>query len=127
MKLRIKGNSLRLRLTRGEVHQLDERGEVQDQVRFEPGSSLIYRVKRDAHVATLAVSLGENAIEVLVPEQAAREWCHSELVTLEYSKHTEDGELQIVVEKDFSCLVPRAGEDESDQFPHPLAERPAGS
>ena len=61
-----------------------------------------------------------------MPDQAAREWCNSELVTLEYSKHTEDGELQIVVEKDFSCLVPRAGEDESDQFPHPLAARPAG-
>ena len=25
----------------------------------------------------------------------------------------------ILVEKDFQCLAPREGEDESDMFPHP--------
>jgi hypothetical protein len=29
--------------------------------------------------------------------------------------------LKILVEKDFACLAPREGEDESDMFPHPKA------
>ena len=34
----------------------------------------------------------------------------------------DDGaKLAILVEKDFACLAPREGEDESDMFPHPDA------
>ncbi|MGH8167708.1 MAG: DUF7009 family protein [Woeseiaceae bacterium] len=29
-------------------------------------------------------------------------------------------ELSILVEKDFACLAPREGEDDSDKFPNPL-------
>jgi hypothetical protein len=29
--------------------------------------------------------------------------------------------LRILVEKDFACLAPREGEDESDMFPNPLS------
>ena len=32
----------------------------------------------------------------------------------------DGGVLNILVEKDFACLAPREGEDESDMFPHPL-------
>ena len=119
MKLRIKGDSVRLRLTRPEVGELDERGEVEDRVRFAAGAALVYRVKRDAVVATPTAAYDRNTIEVLIPEQAARTWCNTDVVTLEYTKQTAEGRLQIVVQKDFSCLVPRVGEDESDQFPHP--------
>ena len=119
MKLRIKGDSVRLRLTRPEVRELDERGEVEDRVRFAAGAALVYRVKRDAVVATPTAAYDRNTIEVLIPEQAARTWCNTDVVTLEYTKQTAEGRLQIVVEKDFSCLAPRVGEDESDQFPHP--------
>ena len=32
----------------------------------------------------------------------------------------DDGEkLSILIEKDFACLAPRAGEDEADMYPHP--------
>jgi hypothetical protein len=40
MKMRIKGDSVRLRLTRGEVRELDERGEVSDRLRLAPGAEL---------------------------------------------------------------------------------------
>jgi hypothetical protein len=30
--------------------------------------------------------------------------------------------LNILVEKDFACLAPRAGEDERDMYPHPNAD-----
>ena len=32
-------------------------------------------------------------------------------------------DLQILVEKDFACLAPREGEDDSDAFAHPNTAR----
>lgn len=124
MKLRIKGDSVRLRLTQGEVHALAEAGSVSDAVHFAPGSTLEYRVRRDAAVDVLTASFDSSVIEVRVPERTALEWCASDLVTLECSRQTPAGTLRLLVEKDFTCLVPRAGEDESDHFPHPRT--PAG-
>lgn len=42
MKLRIQGNSLRLRLTQKEVAQLRDRGHVKSFIEFAPGHSLVY-------------------------------------------------------------------------------------
>jgi hypothetical protein len=124
MKLRIKGDSVRLRLTQGEVRALADQGSVADAVNFSPESRLEYRVRR-APVATLTAHYDSSAIEVCVPDEMALEWAASDLVTLEYTRHTPEGDLRLIIEKDFTCLVPRAGEDESDHFPHPKA--PAGA
>jgi hypothetical protein len=58
-------------------------------------------------------------IEIQVPEGVAREWCASELVTLDAVQRDGAADLRIVVEKDFACLAPRSDEDEADNFPHP--------
>jgi hypothetical protein len=42
-------------------------------------------------------------------------------VTLAHEQALPDGSLRITLEKDFACLAPREGEDESDNFPHPQA------
>lgn len=120
MKLRIKGDSLRLRLTRTEVQRLDESGTVEERVNFAGGASFVYRLKRDAQICALQASYADGAVEVRVPERIAQEWCRSEKVTLESVQRTSaNAELRIVVEKDFACLAPRAGEDESDNFANP--------
>lgn len=125
MKLRIKGSSLRLRLTQGEVQQLAETGEVQEQVPFSASATLTYRLKRDSKIKDITANYIGNLIEILIPERASREWCASDRVTLEHSQRVAGGELRVTLEKDFACLAPRAGEDESDNFPHPQA--PPGS
>ena len=120
MKLRIKGDSLRLRLTRGEVSQLDERGTVDDQVRFGGGAALIYRLRRDATVGALTASFAQGVVEIRIPDRSARDWANSNDVTLAGAQPIAAGEeLRIVVEKDFACLAPREGEDESDNFENP--------
>ena len=121
MKLRIKGNSLRLRLTQGEVQQLAETGEVQEQVPFASNATLTYRLRRDSKINDITATYTGNIIEILIPERASREWCGTDRVTLEHSQRVPDGELRVTLEKDFACLAPRAGEDESDNFPHPRA------
>jgi len=121
VKLRIKGSSLRLRLTQGEIQQLAETGEVQEQVPFAANTALIYRLRRDSEIHDITVTYNGNIIEILIPERTSREWCGSDRVTLEHSQHVPGGELRVTLEKDFACLAPRAGEDESDNFPHPQA------
>jgi hypothetical protein len=120
MKLRIKGDSLRLRLTQGEVNELEAHGVVADCVRFGGSNSLLYRLTRDRHAQAITASYVDGVIDVRLPEQAALSWCRSNEVTLSGSQPAAtDAELRIVVEKDFACLTAREGEDESDNFPNP--------
>ena len=124
MKLRMKGDSLRLRLTRGEVQQLAEVGRVEEHVHISPHGVLVYRVQRAPAAATLGATFADGVIEIQVPEAVARDWCASELVTLDAVQHHGAVDLRIVLEKDFSCLAPRTEEDESDNFPHPNDRSP---
>ncbi|HEX3844734.1 MAG TPA: hypothetical protein VHV80_10250 [Steroidobacteraceae bacterium] len=119
MKLRIKGDSLRLRLAQGEMRALADRGEVEDRVSFAGGAALRYRVRVDMNNKDISVSYKDNLIDILVPRALAERWCVTELVTLSATETVASGELRIVLEKDWACLAPREGEDESDNFPHP--------
>jgi hypothetical protein len=119
MKLRIKGDSLRLRLTRTEVQQLAQRGLVEEQTHFAPSGSFGYRLRRAPQARQLAATFDDAVIEIQVPEAAAREWCDTELVTLQNVQRVGGVELRITVEKDYACLAPRTDEDESDNFRHP--------
>lgn len=121
MKLRIRGDSLRLRLTQGEMRTLAERGEVEDRISFPGGTALRYRLRVDSGNNDISAAYGSNLIDILVPEPLAERWCGTDLVTLSASQATGSGELRIILEKDWACLAPREGEDESDNFRHPLA------
>jgi hypothetical protein len=121
----MKGDSLRLRLTRGEVAQLAQSGRVEEEVHISPRGLLIYRVQRTPAAAALGATFADGVIEIQVPEGVAREWCASEVVTLDGVQHDGAAALRIVVEKDFACLAPRSDEDESDNFPHPKDRSPA--
>jgi hypothetical protein len=119
MKLRIKGASLRLRLTQGEVRALIDDGRVQEEVPLGGGTSLTYRLSRDATTERIAATLNDGVLDIRVPDALARRWCASDQVTLAENQQAGAHTLRIVVEKDFACLAPRTGEDESDNFPHP--------
>lgn len=115
MKLRLRGNSLRLRLTRNEVCRLAEVGLVEEAVVFggSTESILVYRVRSgESDDAT------HNAgrIEVVVHSAAVTEWANG---TSEGIYFETGAGLRVAVEKDFRCLAPRDGEDDSDAFEHP--------
>jgi hypothetical protein len=122
VKLRIKGPTLRLRLSQGEIRALLEEGLVEERVPFAAGVNLVYRLRRDAAADEITASFRNGVVEIRVPERNAREWCTTELVTLAHEQALPDGSLRITLEKDFACLAPREGEDESDNFPHPQAD-----
>lgn len=122
MKLRIKDNSIRLRLTRGEVDRISTEGMVEAAVAFADGGKVRYALERSGSGGTEA-SWSERGLVVRVPEAMLRDWAGSEQVSISASQPLPEGSLRILVEKDFACLTPREGEDESDMFPHPLEKR----
>jgi hypothetical protein len=121
VKLRIKGDSLRLRLSQGEMRALAQQGAVEDRISFPPGGALRYRLRSDDNIKDISAAYGNDLIEVSVPRALAERWCGTDLVTLSAGPALPTGELRIVLEKDWACLAPREGEDESDNFRHPLA------
>lgn len=125
MKLRIRGNTLRFRLTQGEVDALAASGRVEDGTTFGPGAKLVYALALRAGIPAPVARLEGARIEVGLPEEAARAWASSDQVGIEAEQAIEGGgTLRLLVEKDFACLKPRTGEDDEDAFPHPEARGP---
>jgi hypothetical protein len=137
MKLRIKGNSLRLRLLRGEVEQFGRVGRVAETIRFgaSPAEQLDYVLESDDEIEKIAAYFSNNLITVKVPERAAKDWVETEQVALKaehligngkQNNKSESGAaenvLTILIEKDFVCLDRKNDPDNTDAFPHPTGK-----
>jgi hypothetical protein len=116
MKLRIRGNSIRLRLTRGEVQDLVTQGRVAELTRLPVGPAFGYQLRADAAAAAVTATFEAGVLGVAVPKAAAEAWAASEEVAIGGGLPVAGGTLTILVEKDFPCLTVRAGEDDSDAF-----------
>jgi len=122
VKLRILDNSIRLRLTRSEVSQVRTDGLVRGRVRFAGSNTFDYLLESSPATVKAEAHISGNVLTVRFPEADIREWADSDQVSIHGEQGVGDSEpLKILVEKDFACLTPREGEDESDMFPHPQA------
>ena len=123
MKLRIRDNTVRLRLTRGEVDELRDRGMVVARTRFPGGREFQYRVESSPASVVAGAFFSDNVMTVRLPETMVHAWADSEQVSMSGEQQLDGGgSLSVLVEKDFACLAPREDEDESDMFPHPQSE-----
>lgn len=112
MKLRIADNSVRFRLGRSDVAQLQATGSVEAELRFANGSALVYRLIADARIETPRASFANATIEVVIPP-------HPDVDTSAVLD-TDGGEpLTVLIERDFQCLHNEPGAD-VDTFPNPL-------
>ena len=120
MKIRIKDNSIRLRLTRGEVDAMRDTGVVTSITGFPGSRHFTYSLESSPASVNPAAFYSDNEIRVRLPETVVLAWATTEQVSIEGEQILDDGEtLSILVEKDFACLAPRPDEDESDMYPHP--------
>ena len=118
MKVRIKGNSIRFRLTQSEVKQLCEKEFFLETTHFDE-NVLSYAVKLHESDQVLSSSFENNQITLFVSRQQAQNWDKDERVGFEHIFTTKNGtELHLLLEKDFTCLENRA-EDQSDNYPNP--------
>ena len=125
VKLRILGDSVRLRLTQGEVKRLRAGNPVEAQAHF-GGPHLTYRCVPSDHVTspTADLSLEDDAavIRLRIPTLRVAGWADTDEVSiLAEQRLDEDRTLRILIEKDFACLKPRDAVQDADTFPHPLA------
>lgn len=113
MKLRISGNSVRLRLKPSEVAQLAGTGLVEDRVEFSPDSTLVYNLQASTQSAVPTASYTAGKLEIRIPQKTARQWAASSDVSIEAQQDV----LSILIEKDFRCA--HQDTDESDVYPNP--------
>ena len=118
MKLRIRGNTLRLRLLRSEVSELEKKGVISEAISFGASSQLVYSIKTD-DVEEIGATFEANTIVVTIPTTKAREWFGTELVGLEAEEQKGEDKLGILVEKDFVCLTRTDDPDNLDAYPNP--------
>ncbi len=115
MKLRIRGNSIRLRLNQPEVESLKTQGVCRDRTEFPNGVVFSYSLIVDDKVEVPKAEFENSSILIKIPSQTAQKWLSSDE---EIGIYSSDKDLKITVEKDFRCLMPR-GEEDEDAFPHP--------
>ncbi len=105
---------------RGEVDALRNDGLVSAQTGFPGGRTFSYVVESSPASVKPAAFFSDNVVTVRIPETTVLAWATSEQVSIEGEQVRDDGEtLSLLVAKDFVCLAPREGEDESDMYPHP--------
>jgi hypothetical protein len=117
MKIRISGNSIRLRLTQSEVSLFVIQGSVSAACQI-GNQTLTYEITQDEAANQVKASMAGQTITVHVPKEIAQFWDVDTRVG--FDAKDENG-LYVLVEKDFQCLKPRPHEDESDNFPNPQA------
>lgn len=123
MKLRIRGNSIRLRLGKSEVGQLVTDGRVSASIQFSaaPKSQLSYTLATSPTKKEISVHLADSEIKITVAEGLARGWANSEQVGMKHVQQINREEsLSILIEKDFHSLEPRPDDDQSDSFKNPF-------
>lgn len=119
MKVRIKGNSIRYRLTKTEIDNFGKLGFLEEKTEFLNGPSFRYRLENKVGIENMEASFSGNMICIFVPENIAAEWTTTDVVGFDNKMNIGDGkELFLLIEKDFVCLD-HSFEDQSDNYENP--------
>ena len=116
MKLRIFGNSIRLRLSQTEVERFSKGGTCTNQLMFPNSNTFTYRL---AEGTDNLVSYDHDVMTIVLCEEEVEIWANSDQVGIKANIPMSNGSsLAVLVEKDFQCLTNRE-EDQSDLYPNP--------
>ncbi|MDL5512258.1 hypothetical protein QSE00_10560 [Arenibacter sp. M-2] len=121
MKIRIKGNSIRYRLTKTEVTKFCNVGFYEEMTEFKDGI-FKYVLQSKVNISHLEADFRNGSIVMFLPERDKLVWKNTDLVGFRHTMAMENGkELFLLLEKDFVCLD-ETMEDQSDNYPNPLIE-----
>ena len=120
MKIRIKGNAIRYRLTRSEVETFSNEGYYSETTVFN-NNTFTYALKAIYGISDLTADFDNHTITMYLPVSDCKSWANNSRIGFEHKMLLENGDtLALLLEKDFVCLDER-GEDESDNYPNPKA------
>ena len=123
MKLRIRSNSVRLRLGPREVQSLLQNGSLVETVRFGAGDTqaLRYRLVLSSTGAPMSAQIKDFEITISISRSVTQAWAEDDGLTIVGEQSVgNDQTLKILVEKDLQCLESTA-EPEQDVYPNPSA------
>lgn len=112
MKIRIKDNTVRFRLTQSEVAKLGEDGIISSFTEF-VDRPFIYAIERTEDTE-LSATFIENRMVLKMPATMIAEWISTDRVGFE----GQTGKIKLLIEKDFVC-IDNTLEDQSDNYPNP--------
>jgi hypothetical protein len=117
MKLRIHNNAVRVRLTQGEVTRLAAGERVEQTTTFSFDSKLMSSVE-PADVPAVTVTFVDSHLAIRVPRARLTAWAESNDVGINATQPAGEGELRVLIEKDFKCLHGDTSEN-VDAYPNP--------
>lgn len=101
MKLRLSGNSIRLRLSSAELNDFAVLGRIEEVVLFGPtaGGQFSFALE-SVNGGEVGARLEGSSMTVFVPSQIARNWTRSDQIGIASVQNTGGPRLEIAVEKD---------------------------
>ncbi len=120
MKLRMQGNSLRLRITPSEMTQLIQAGRIHETVHFaaDPDAHITYALEHSGETSCIGVRYFPGEIVVIVPSEVARDWASTQTIGLYGEAQPGAGALPLALDPAFACLD-KSDADNADRFPNP--------
>ncbi len=120
MKIRIKGNSLRIRISKTEVENLCKNSRIEEKTDF-GNNTFSYILQSSAENENLDAGFLNGVVTMHVPDALLKGWESNETVGFSHNKPLPGGEhLFLLLEKDFKCIDNTMMEDQSDNFDNPL-------
>ena len=122
MKLRIKGNTIRYRLTRSELIRFGKEGYIEASTPFVSGVfTYALQSRPDEYGHELSADFKDCVVTLFMPEKMVNEWVNTDAVGFDTWMDVDNGEkLYLLLERDFKCLDETV-EDQSDNYENPLA------
>lgn len=120
MKLRLFGDSVRVRVRKPDIQALVSDGFIEKSLRTGAGTADVFAYRLEL-VETPGWELRSlpRGISISIPQAVANQWAATETVGISF---TAPWGVRVLIEKDFPCLEPRPGETEDGTFARPEGE-----
>ena len=112
MKLRLEGNSIRLRVRKSDINALMKNEAITEALTFPNGDVFQYKLTTNNTALDIDAQLVSNVLTISLPRSIATDWMQTDAVGIE--KIVSNG-LFILIEKDFPC-TDRPWENTRDTF-----------
>lgn len=120
MKIRILGNTIRIRVKMFETDALKDTGMIEEVLSFGPDDTDKLRFQVMAGDEDFAIVRDPMIIRIVVPQALVHTWATTDLVGFEELITTSKGaQINVLVEKDFACLDGDR-EEEEGSYPNPI-------
>ena len=105
MKLRLEKGTIKIRLSKQEIKELDEQNQLSEHVFITKANKFTYTVKISKDLEICLIMFANDQLTVTVPEEKVRKWFDSNQIGIKETIITDKGEfIVLTLEED---LPPR--------------------